>query len=154
MHAGAPQASQLSGERLPSAEAAASFGRMKLQIWIYAAAGYNVALALFHLGFWRLFRWKEELPRLHPVNRGVMQVLNIMLTAFLLLMAAVLVLNARELTTTPLGRLLLAGLTALWVLRAILQPIFWRTQPKAANVAFITLFMFGAGLHALALPAE
>ena len=38
--------------------------------------------------------------------------------------------------------------------RAILQPIFWRTQPKAANVAFITLFMFGAGLHALALPAE
>lgn len=127
---------------------------MKFQTWIYAAAGYDVALAVFHLGFWRMFRWKEELPKLHPVNRGVMQVLNIMLTAFLLLMAAVLVLNAAEITTTAIGRLLLAGLTALWILRAILQPIFWNTQPKAANAAFITLFMLGAGLHALAMGVE
>jgi hypothetical protein len=127
---------------------------MKFQTWIYAAAGYDVALAVFHLGFWRLFRWKEELAKLHPVNRGVMQVLNIMLTGFLLLMAAVLVLNAAEITTTALGRLLLAGLTALWILRAVLQPVFWPTQPKAANAAFITLFMFGAGLHALAMGVE
>jgi hypothetical protein len=123
---------------------------MKPQAWIYAAAGYDVALALFHLGFWRMFRWKEELPKLHPVNRGVMQVLNLMLMAFLLLMAAVLVLNAAELTTTPLGRLLVAGLVALWILRAVLQPIFWREVPKGTNAAFICLFMLGAGLHALA----
>lgn len=123
---------------------------MNSQVWIYAAAGYNVALALFHLGFWRMFRWQEELARLHPVNRGVMQVLNLMLMAFLLLMAAVLVLNATEVATTALGRLLLAGLTALWMLRAILQPLFWRTAPKGTNAAFICLFMLGAGLHALA----
>jgi hypothetical protein len=123
---------------------------MKSQVWIYAAAGYNVALAVFHLGFWRMFRWREELAKLHPVNRGVMQVMNLMLTAFLLLMAAVLVLNAAELTATPLGRLLLAGLAALWVLRAVLQPLFWREVPKGTNAAFISLFMLGAGLHALA----
>ncbi|MDQ5980645.1 MAG: hypothetical protein QG602_3622 [Verrucomicrobiota bacterium] len=123
---------------------------MQNQTWIYAAAGYDVALAMFHLGFWRLFRWQEELPKLHPVNRGVMQVLNIMLMAFLLLLAAVLVLNAAELTATALGRLLLGGLTALWVLRAILQPLFWKEVPKATNAAFICLFMLGAGLHALA----
>ena len=123
---------------------------MKTQVWIYAAAGYNVALAVFHLGFWRMFRWKEELAKLHPANRGVMQVMNIMLMAFLLLMASVLVLNAAEIATTTLGRLLLAGLAALWILRAILQPIFWPTLPKATNAAFICLFMLGAGLHALA----
>lgn len=123
---------------------------MKSQVWIYAAAGYNVALAGFHLGFWRMFRWKEQLAGLHPVNRGVMQVMNIMLIGFLLLMAAVLVLNAAELTASALGRLLLAGLTALWVLRAILQPLFWKDVPKATNAAFIGLFMLGAGLHALA----
>jgi hypothetical protein len=123
---------------------------MKSQVWIYAAAGYNVALALFHLGFWRMFRWQEELAKLHPVNRGVMQVMNIILMAFLLLMAAVQVLNAAELTATPLGRLLMAGLVGLWVLRAILQPIFWRTAAKGTNAAFICLFMLGAGLHALA----
>lgn len=123
---------------------------MKTQVWVYAAAGYNVALAVFHLGFWRMFRWSEELPKLHPVNRGVVQVMNLMLMAFLLLMAAVQVLNATELTATPLGRLLVAGMAGLWVLRAILQPIFWPTVAKATNAAFICLFMLGAGLHALA----
>jgi hypothetical protein len=93
---------------------------MKSQGWIYAAAGYNAALAVFHLAFWRLFRWKEELAKLQPANRGVMQVMNIMLTAFLLLMAAVLVLNAAEIVATALGRLLLVGLAAMWVLRAVL----------------------------------
>lgn len=123
---------------------------MKSQVWIYAAAGYNVALAVFHLGFWRMFRWKEELAKLHPVNRGVMQVMNLMLAAVFLLLAAVQVLNAAELTATPLGRLLMAGVTGLWVLRAVLQPIFWPTVAKATNAAFICLFMLGAGLHALA----
>ena len=136
------------------AEVAASFGRMKFQTWIYAAAGYNMALALFHLGFWRLFRWKEELPKLHPVNRGVMQVLNLMLTFFLLLMAGLQVLLPVEMASPGLGRLLMAGLTAFWILRAVLQPVFWRTQPKAANAVFITLFMFGAGLHALGMGVE
>lgn len=123
---------------------------MKSLVWIYAAAGYNLALAAFHLGFWRMFRWKEELAKLHPANRGIVQVMNIILVAFLVLMAAVQVLNAAELTATPMGRLLTAGLVALWILRAVLQPIFWATLPKATNAAFISLFMLGAGLHALA----
>ncbi|HEX2860650.1 MAG TPA: hypothetical protein VHN79_03380 [Lacunisphaera sp.] len=124
---------------------------MKTQLWIYAAAGYNVALAVFHLGFWRVFRWKEELPKLHPANRGVVQVMNLMLIAFLLLMGAVQVLNAAEITTTALGRLLMAGLILCWILRAVLQPLFWRGVPAATNAAFVALFLLGAGLHALAI---
>ena len=82
---------------------------MKSSMWIYAAAGYNVALAVFHLGFWRMFRWREELPKLHPANRGVMQAMNAMLAYAFLLMAGLLVLRANEITTTPLGRTLLGG---------------------------------------------
>jgi hypothetical protein len=126
---------------------------MESSSWVYAAAGFNAALALFHFGFWRLFRWKEELARLHPANRGVVQVMNIMLAAFLLLLSAVQVLNAAELTSSPLGRLLQAGIAGLWVLRAALQPVFWPTVPKAVNIAFFGLFLLGAGLHALAFRA-
>ncbi len=126
---------------------------MKSHLWVYAAAGYNVALAVFHLGFWRMFRWKDELPKLHPVNQGVVQVMNVMLVFFLVMLACVQMLNAAELTATPLGRLLMAGLTAAWVLRATLQPIFWRKVAKGTNAAFICLFMLGAGLHALAFGA-
>jgi hypothetical protein len=123
---------------------------MQPQLWIYAAAGYNVALAAFHLGFWRMFRWQEELPKLHPVNRGVMQVMNIMLAFVFLLLAGLQVLLAEEMTGTALGRALLAGLMFFWIIRAGLQPLFWPTQPKTVNGAFVFLFLIGAGLHALA----
>ena len=38
-----------------------------------------------------------------------------------------------------------------WVLRAVLQPLFWKTASRAANWGFVALFVFGAGLHLLAL---
>lgn len=123
-------------------------------MWIYAAAGYNVALAVFHLGFWRMFRWREELPKLHPANRGVMQVLNIMLTVFFLLMAGLQILRADEVVTSPLGRTLMAGLMGFWLVRAALQPVFFRALPAATNIAFVLLFLAGVGLHAMAFPVE
>ena len=79
-----------------------------------------------------------------------MQVMNLMLVLVFLLMAGLQVLLPGEMATTRLGRLLTAGLTAFWLVRAILQPVFWRTLSKATNGAFIGLFMLGAGLHALA----
>lgn len=127
---------------------------MKSQLWLYAAAGYNVALALFHVGFWRMFRWKDELPKLHPVNQGVMQVMNLMLVFVFLMLTAVLVLNAGEIGGSRLGRSLLGGMMLFWLVRAALQPVFWRTQPAATNAAFVILFLLGAGLHALAFPVS
>ena len=127
---------------------------MKTSMWIYAAAGYNVALAVFHLGFWRMFRWREELPKLHPANQGVMQVLNVMGTVFFLLMAGLQSLRADVVVTSPLGRTLMAGLMGFWLIRAALQPVFFRALPAATNIAFVLLFLAGVGLHAMALPVE
>jgi len=138
---------------LARAGAAALSRRMRTHVWLFAAAGYNVALALFHLGFWRLFRWREELPKLHPVNRGVLQVVNLMLTFLFLLLAGLQVLFTAEMTGTALGRALLAGMMLFWILRAVLQPLFWRALPAATNAAFVGLFLLGAGLHALAYPS-
>jgi len=123
---------------------------MQSQTWLYAAAGYNMALALFHLAFWRIFRWGEELPKLHAVNRGVMQVMNIMLILVLLFFAALQLLLAGEVSGTALGRMVQAGLVFFWIARAILQPIFWKGVPQATNVAFVLLFLVGAGVHAFA----
>ncbi len=126
---------------------------MNSQSWIYAAAGYNLALAAFHLGFWRLFRWKDELAKLHPLNRGVMQVMNAMLIVLFLTVALVQVRFAPELTGTALGRTVLAGMAAFWVVRAILQPIFF-PSPPAVKWGFCLIFLLGAGLHALAFPSN
>src|SRR3954462_5682260 len=101
--------------QLADHHAAAQPDAMKSSMWIYAAAGYNVALAAFHLGFCRMFRWREELPKLHPANQGVMQVMNIMLTVFFLLMAGLQILRADEVVPSPLGRTLMAGLMGFWL---------------------------------------
>lgn len=48
---------------------------------------YNLGFAIFHLMFWRLFRWKRDLSSLTFINRSVMQILNLCLTFVFLLMA-------------------------------------------------------------------
>lgn len=117
--------------------------------WIYAGAAFNAAFGVFHLAFWKLFRWREELPRLAPVNRGVLQVLNIMLSYVFFAVAAAQVAYADAWVATPLGRAATAGATGFWLLRAGVQPFFW---PRiAASWVMFGLFLLGAALHALAL---
>lgn len=124
---------------------------MKAHHWIYAAAVYHVALAVFHVGFWRLFRWREELPRLRAVNRGVLQVLNIMLTYFFLLCAALQFGWPMALRLTAPGKFFLGAMAGFWLLRAVLQPVFWPEFAGKINVIFAAIFVAGAGLHLLAL---
>lgn len=118
--------------------------------WIQACAVYNVALAVFHLAFWRLFAWRRELANLGAVNRGVMQVLNLMLIYFFLLAAALQFGWPEELTANPLGRVWQGGLAGFWLVRAALQPFFW-PRIRYAWWMFTLWFLLGAGLHGMAL---
>lgn len=119
--------------------------------WIYAGAAFNAALGVFHLAFWKLFRWREELPRLATVNRGVLPVLNIMLTYVFFAVAAAQAVDAASWIGTPLGRAATAGVAGFWLLRAAVQPFFW---PRVATSwAMFGLFLLGAALHVLALVA-
>lgn len=119
--------------------------------WIVAAAVFNAGFGVFHLGFWRLFRWREELPRLGAINRGVVPVLNIMLTYAFFAVAATQAAMPGAWIDAPLGRAALAGLAGFWVLRAGLQLIFW---PRVGRSwALFGVFLTGATLHALALAS-
>ena len=48
--------------------------------WIFAAGAFNLALAVFHLCFWRLFRWPASLAESGSLNRNVTQILNLAIT--------------------------------------------------------------------------
>jgi hypothetical protein len=117
--------------------------------WLLVAAGFNAAVALFHVAFWRLFRWKEDLPKLRAVNRGVLQVMNLMLIYAGLALAACQMALSAEWVGTALGRVALGGVVGFWLLRAALQPFFW--PRTAASWAFMALCLLGALLHAAAL---
>lgn len=125
---------------------------MRAEQLTLAGAAFNAALGLFHLGFWKLFRWREELSRLGVVNRGVVQVLNLMLAYVFFAVAAAQWFLAPAWTATPLGRVGTGVVAGFWLLRALLQPYFWPRVP--ASWAMFALFLLGAALHAWALTTD
>ena len=114
---------------------------------------YNLALAVFHLLFWKLFNWKQDLATLTPLNRAVVQILNLCLTFVFLVFAYISFLHANELLHSKLGRLLLALIAIFWFLRAIEQIIFFGLRRKA-SIAFLILFLIGTGLYSIPLADQ
>lgn len=122
---------------------------MSAERFVFAAGVFHVTLGVFHLGFWKLFGWREELPKLSMVNRGVVPVLNIMLSYVFFATALVQLFHPELWAGAKLGRAALALIAVFWLLRAVLQPIFW---PRTAlSWTFCGVFLLGAALHFAAL---
>lgn len=123
---------------------------MTAQQWLFVGGVYTAGFAVFHLAFWRLFNWSEQLQRLNRINRAIMQVLNLSLTAVFVLFAWVSIAHADEMVGTSLGRALTAGIAIVWALRAVEQLVFFRIR-NAASASFFVLFIFGTALYTLPL---
>src|SRR5687768_9792212 len=93
--------------------------------WILAAGVFNLALAAFHLSFWRLFNWPGSLTQSGALNRGVTQILNLAITYLFLLCAAICFLFPVDLTVTSLGRFWLIAMATFWLARTLIQPLFF-----------------------------
>jgi hypothetical protein len=119
---------------------------------LFSAGLFNLVFAAFHLLFWRLFRWPDELSRLGFANRGIMQVLNLCLTYMFVLMGGVFLLYPAQLQGTDLGRWLLLGMTGFWLVRLIYQPMFFGLRHRPSIVLF-AVFSVGVLLHAAAWGA-
>jgi hypothetical protein len=110
---------------------------------------YCLAFAIFHLAFWKLFDWKNELPKLKSVNRGIMQVMNLRLTYLFLVVAFISLFFTDDLISTSLGRVVLGAVSLFALMRAIEQLIFWKVEKF--GLAFFFLLLFGAGIYAVPL---
>lgn len=109
---------------------------------------YTVALIIFHLLFWRIFKWPGTLRSLNYVNRATMQVLNISLTLIFCIIAYISFAHTNELLNTALGNTLLVLLSGWWLLRAVQQVVFYKLRQKA-NVGLTFYFIIGALLYGL-----
>ncbi len=126
---------------------------MNAETLIIIGGLYNLALAVFHLLFWKLFNWKQDLATLTPLNRAVVQILNLCLTFVFLLFAYISFFHANELLHSKLGRSLLALTAIFWFLRTIEQIIFFGLRRKA-SIAFLILFLIGTGLYSIPLADQ
>lgn len=110
---------------------------------------YNIAFALFHLGFWNLFRWDSELKKLSFANKGIMQILNIQISYYFILTAIICFAFPTELLTTKLGNWFLMGTSLFWLIRTIQQFIFLRANHYKIH---ILTFIFIIGTILFLLP--
>jgi len=121
---------------------------MRPETLVAAGGLFAAAFALFHLAFWRLFRWKTELAKLTSLNRAIVQVLNLSLTFVFVIFAYVSLAHPAEMVTTELGRSLLLLIAILWYLRAAEQVVFFGLR-KPLSIVFFVLFLVGGSLHAV-----
>lgn len=120
------------------------------EVMILIGGFYNLGFAIFHLMFWRLFRWKRDLSSLTFINRSVTQILNLCLTFVFLLMAYISFFNTSELIQTNLGKALLVGFSLFWFLRMIEQIIFFGIR-NLISIALTLVFLFGCVIYLIPL---
>lgn len=114
--------------------------------FLFAGGVFHLAIAIFHLFFWRIFHWKEDLASLTRINRAVTQILNICLTFLFFVAAYVSFFHVEELLSTTLGRTILASIALFWVLRLILQFVFFGARHRL-SILFIVIFLVGIVLY-------
>jgi hypothetical protein len=109
---------------------------------------YNIALVIFHLLFWQLFNWAEDLRSLSTLNRAIMQVVNLSLVFVFTMFAYLSLIHTAELLSTTLGRALLLSISVFFFLRSILQIVFFRLL-RWGSVAFLVFFLAGGVLYGI-----
>ena len=108
----------------------------------------TVVLIIFHVLFWRIFKWPETLASLNFVNKATMQVLNISITFIFFIFAYVSFAHTQELLNTQLGNSLLVLISCLWLFRAAQQVVFYKLKHKA-SVGLTVFFLIGAFLYGI-----
>jgi hypothetical protein len=114
---------------------------------LIASALYSLALAVFHLMFWRLFRWPASLVGSGSLNVSVTQTLNIMLTLGVTMYGAALFWGALHPAQTA-WTLPAAGALFLAV-RTVVQPFQFSMRDRPSQ-AITVIFTLGALVHAAA----
>lgn len=109
---------------------------------------YNITLIVFHLLFWRIFNWKEDLRSLTFLNRAIMQVVNLSLTLVFAIFSYISLVHSSELLSTPLGKILLIFMAIFWFARSSMQVIFFKLK-HWGSIAFLVYFLTGGVLYGI-----
>jgi len=119
-----------------------------MELLIKAGGIYNIALVIFHLLFWRIFKWKEDLRSLTFLNRAIMQVLNLSLTFAFTIFSYISLVHTKELMSTSLGQTMLGLMAVFWFARSVEQVVFFKLK-NWRSIAFFVFFLVGTVLYAV-----
>lgn len=123
---------------------------MSAKTLLFLCAAHSFGFALFHLGFWRLFGWPRTLQATTLPNRAILQIANVQLVWVFTAVGLLCLCFPTELAGTPLGRAVLAGMAAFWMIRLAGQFVWLRMRHPLVHVLSV-LFALGALLFAAPL---
>ncbi len=106
-----------------------------------------VVLGLFHLTFWDLFDWGNELPKLSKGNSSLVQMMAICTVCYLTSMGLTLLVCRKDITESRVGKLLLLSLSVFFIVRLILEFTF----RDGNSVKFITIFLLCIAVYTIPL---
>ncbi len=109
---------------------------------------YNLLLTVFHISFWKVFKWNETLDKGSKANKYVIQIMNIQLIYLFLFMSIVYLFLPNELLNSILGYWIMFGYAGFWILRFIQQFIFLKIKGKFV-IGLTLLFFIGSVVHLL-----
>lgn len=115
---------------------------------ILACSLFCFGFAVFHMFFWKLFDWPNELQKLSVPNGSIVQILNLRLIYVFLAVGVICLAYPLEMRTTAVGRALLVGMSCFWAGRLVEQFIFLRYNRKSVHI-LSALFFLGAILFIL-----
>ncbi len=112
---------------------------------------FYVLFGLFHVGFPKTLRWKEELPNWSAMNRATIRILNHCLMIFWFILGFIYLIHAKDMVTTSIGRSILIGMVVFWIIRiGILQPFYLGIKSRM-SISMIGLFSVALVLNIIPL---
>ncbi len=117
---------------------------------IMAGGIYHFFFAVFHLLFWKLFDWKNNLASLSSVNKAIMQVLNLCLTFVFFIFGLLSLVYPVQMVQTELGQTLVWMIAVFWLFRAVEQVVFFKLRHWSSWV-FLFIFAGGVSLYGTVL---
>lgn len=117
---------------------------------IFCCGIYSMLMAVFHMFFWKLFNWNQDLKKLRFENRGILQILNVQIIVYFLTVAVICFWFSQELITTAIGKAFLLMNVIFWVVRTVQQYIFLCANHYIIHLLSL-FFALGAVLFSLPL---
>jgi hypothetical protein len=121
-----------------------------MTVILYSCGIYNLIFAIFHILFWKLFNWENELSKLNFANKAIMQILNLRIIYLFLMFSFIYLFYAHELLETKLRIVLIAGMFIFWLGRTVEQFVFFNFKSRRVNILTF-VFILGSILHFLPL---
>jgi len=104
-----------------------------IEISLYGAGTLTVLLGIFHVFFYRLFRWKREFQKISVVNARLFYTIHLALTLFILCAGLFAFAAAFEAGyRVHAVQFALVGISLVWLWRLVWQLVYFRARGRYA----------------------